>query len=346
MKIVVLAGGASAEREVSLTSGALICAALRQRNHQALVVDLCADLLKYEEEPGHYFIDLPDIPKTKVEEQEPDLLRLKENRDFKKGLFGKNVLEICRSADIVFIGLHGEDGENGKVQAVFDCLGIRYTGSGYLASALAMDKRLTKNLLKQESLLVPKDHLLKNLSEWHTYQEEVSYPVVIKPNDGGSSLGVTIAKTADEADKGINEAFLYSREAIVEEFISGREFSVGFIGDRILPAVEIKPRSGFYDYKNKYQIGMTEEICPPAISHATHQKLKDLTWKVKSILKLEVYGRIDFIMDQQNSIYILEANSLPGMTPTSLVPIEAKAENWDFSEVCQTIIELSLKKYL
>ncbi len=348
MKIVVLAGGLSTERDVSIASGSLIAKALRERGHKVVLLDV---FLGYEEDicdVDGLFRENYDFTKLKaVSEEIPDLAAVKElRRDKTERFLGRNVAEICAEADITFFALHGDAGENGKLQATFDLLGIKYTGSGYLGSALAMDKGLTKSVLKQNNIPTPdgrlftlEDKTAGKISDWDVF------PCVVKPCAGGSSVGITIVKKKDELEAAVDEAFKYETQIVIEQFVKGREFSVGVIEGKALPPIEIVPKTGFYDYKAKYQAGLAIDVCPADIDSRTDKNLKSSAEECFKALKLEAYGRIDFLLDDSGTAYCLEANSLPGMTPTSLLPQEAKVQGLDYGELCEKIIEVSLNKY-
>lgn len=348
MKIVVLAGGLSTERDVSISSGSLVAKALRERGHKVILLDV---FMGYEEDIcdiDALFKENYDFTKnTGVKEEIPDLEAVKKARKDKSNRFlGRNVAEICTEADITFFALHGDVGENGKLQATFDVLGIKYTGSGYLGSALAMDKGLTKSVLKQNRIRTPEGN-------YYNIEDEKSgsiynwnhFPCVVKPCSGGSSVGITKADNADEFKESVKEAFKFEKEIVVEQFVKGREFSVGVLEGKALPPIEIIPKSGFYDYKSKYQAGLTEEICPADIDEETDRKLRNSAQECFKALKLQSYGRIDFLIDEKGDAYCLEANTLPGMTPTSLLPQEANVDGLSYGELCEKIIEISLKKY-
>ena len=263
MKIVVLAGGISTERDVSLISGAGILKALRQRGHQAILLDVFLGYKKRGDDVSNIFekSDEMDDHVNDIQAVDPDIESVKKLRDGdEKGLFGPNVIEICRQADIVYMGLHGADGENGKVQAAFDILGIRYTGSDYLGSALAMDKGMAKKVFLQSGIPTPNGFSMKK-SHVTKLPDEIGYPCIVKPCCGGSSVGMSIAKNEEEYNKALELAFKYEDEVVVEEYIKGREFSVGVIGGKSLPIIEIIPKSGVYDYETKYQPGMAEDVC-------------------------------------------------------------------------------------
>ena len=337
MNIVVLAGGISTERDVSLTSGENVLMALRSKGYNAKLLDL---FLGYDGNYKDFFQrDTSLDEEYLIGDTAPSIEEVKKKRTKNSDvLFGPNVLNICREADIVFIALHGQDGENGKVQATFDLYGVKYTGSGYLGSAIAMNKYITKQLLVANEINTSKYVYIRKDDSIPEYKE----PVVIKPVSGGSSVGVSIVFNESDYNKAIELAFSYENELIIEKYIKGREFSVGVLGDTVLPPIEIIPKTGFYDYKNKYQPGLTEEICPARLTEEETKELQSITKKAYDVLKLDIYGRIDFILNEEDhKFYALEANSLPGMTGTSLLPQEAKAIGIDFTELCEKIIELS-----
>lgn len=337
MKIVVLVGGISTERDVSIVSGTQICQGLRKRGHQAILVDVYFGTPKSDgwfEKEWNIEEELTYIKQY---------TRFDTRTDKKSGFFGENVLAICQEADIVFMALHGENGENGKVQATFDLLGIAYTGTGALGSGLAMDKAIAKNIFMYQNIPTPRGYHLDRFSSKEFEDYDLVLPVVVKPNNGGSSIGVTIVRQRQEWDAALEKAFALEDRVIVESYIKGREFSIGFIEDRVLPPIEIRPLQGFYDYENKYKAGAALEICPAPISEEKTKEMGMWALRVKEALRLEVYGRIDFLMDEEENLYCLEANTLPGMTPTSLLPQEAQVVGMDFEDLCESIMQASLK---
>ena len=241
------------------------------------------------------------------------------------------------------MALHGENGENGKVQAALDLFGIKYTGTGYLSSALAMDKSIAKTIFKSFGIPTP---LGCGIKEKVKVEElGLNYPVVVKPCSGGSSVGVSIVFNDDEYAKALDEVFSYESEAIVEEYIKGREFSVGVIDGKALPIIEIAPVEGFYDYKNKYKAGSAIETCPALLDECITNKMQYYAEQVFIALQLETYARMDFLLQEgSGNIYCLEANTLPGMTQTSLLPQEAMAIGVTFDQLCEEIINISMKK--
>lgn len=346
MNIVVLAGGLSTERDVSIITGTQVCKALRSKGHQAVLLDV---FLGYEGELNldTVFEEKESLLREEVQIQasDPDLEKIKALRSGDIScFFGPNVIDICRKADIVYMGLHGAEGENGKIQAAFDMLGIRYTGSGYLGSALAMDKGMAKKVFLTANIPTPKGFSVTKDTVEKTFNE-VIYPCVVKPCCGGSSVGVSMAANEEEYKKALDVGFRYEEELLVEECIKGREFSVGVIDGKSLPIIEIIPKEGFYDYETKYQSGMATDVCPAELSEELTKKMQQYAVDVYCELKLEAYARIDFLLDEKNQMYCLEANTLPGMTPTSLLPQEAKAVGVEYGELCEQIIGKSLEKY-
>ena len=347
MRIVVLAGGLSPERNVSLSSGTKICKTLRAGGHQAALVDMFLGLESYAGEPGDIF-DEPDglCGEYSVQAAVPDLDAVRRSRrDPSPNLFGPGVLEACRLADVVFLALHGACGEDGRVQACFDLLGIPYTGAGYLGSALAMNKDLTKRLVAHR-VRTPKWRTVQCLdpAALPSVAEACPLPCVVKPVDGGSSIGVSIVHTREELETALREVYDRRGTVVLEEYIKGREIQVGILSGKALPSIEIIPKSGFYDYVNKYQSGAATEICPAPIPPAWERELAAATEAVFGELGLSVYSRADYIVTEQGEVYFLEINTLPGMTPTSLIPQEAAAVGIDYAALCERIIRESLEK--
>ncbi len=343
MNIVVLCGGLSVERDVSITSGSLVANALREIGHKVVLMDSYFGYTQPYNDPMEIFSRQEDSITIPVKETEPDLEAVKASRhQNNNSVLGDNVIEICRCADITFFALHGEEGENGKLQAAFDIAGIKYTGSGYLGSALAMNKTISKELFKQSGIPTPPG--ITVYSGCAPY-ENVGFPCVVKPCSGGSSVGTSIVTDEQQYEKALELAFKYEEAVIVERYIKGRELTVGIIAGKAMPVIEIIPKEGFYDYKNKYQAGLTTELCPAPITDRQTEYISRLSEKVNDVLMIEAYCRVDFLMDEDGELYCLEANTLPGMTPTSLVPQMAQQQGKSFSELCQELIEVSLKKY-
>lgn len=341
MKIAVVCGGLSNERDVSITSGSCVARALREKGHKVVLLDLYYGYSGKYMDPAELFEREQEDLRYSVREETPDIEKMIADGDGSR--IGKNVIEICRAADISFLALHGEDGENGKVQATFDMFGIRYTGSGYLGSALAMNKELSKVLFRYNGIPTPAGIVLEKGAESY---EDVGFPCVVKPCSGGSSVGTSIVYSRDEYDAALEFAFRFEARVLVERYVKGRELTVGVMDGRAMPVIEIIPKSGWYDYKNKYQAGLTEELCPAPLSPEDTDRVQRLAERVAEALMIDVYCRADFLMDESDGqLYCLEANTLPGMTPTSLVPQMGAAQGMDFGEVCEKIIAVSMEKY-
>lgn len=345
MKVLVLAGGLSPERDVSLSSGSLIANALREAGHRVLLVDVYEGIaigesgyeqaFQTKEEGAPYAYTVP--------EQEPDLIALKERNHNGDALVGPNVPGLCSVADAVCIALHGAMGENGQIQAALDVMGIKYTGTGYAGSLLAMDKDLSKKLLTGAGIKTPRWLMYdKDSMAVESVIETIGLPCVVKPRGAGSSIGVSIVRDRDSLKNAISEAARVEPHILIEEMIPGREFSVGILEGKALPVIEIVPKEGFYDYRNKYQAGLTEEICPAGLSADETEAVQNLALAVHAELRLGSYSRIDFILDGSGNFTCLEANTLPGMTPTSLLPQEALAAGISYGELCDRLVKAAL----
>jgi D-alanine-D-alanine ligase len=331
MKIVVLAGGTSTERDVSLVTGTMIYKSLRNNGHQVVLLDV---FMGYEGATKHIFEEDKDWAAniSAIKENNPDIDQIKAMRKWNpKSFFGQGVIDICSMADIVFLALHGENGEDGKIQAAFDLMGIKYTGTDYTSSALSMDKAISKEIFAFYQIPTPAGiHVKKGEEyEWNTY------PCVVKVCNGGSSVGVSIAGTCEEMEDALKNVFIYGNEVVIEQYIKGREFSIGVIDGKALPVIEIAPIAGFYDYKNKYQAGSTVETCPAVLNDEITAKMQKIAEEVFVALRLKTYARMDFLLNEKDEIFCLEANTLPGMTPTSLLPQEAKVTGMDFTALCE-----------
>lgn len=343
MNIVVLAGGISTEREVSIVSGTGVCQALRARGHRAILIDVFG---------GAETADLADaFPQTYDVEAAAEYIRsmngqVEAIQASGRSFFGPKVLELCRMADVVFLALHGADGEGGTVQAAFDLMRIPYTGSGHLGSAMAMDKGLSRQMFHENGIPTAVGMAVKRSQECKAAGENgIGLPCIVKPCCGGSSVGVEVARTQEEYQAALATAFRYEEEAIVERYIEGREFSVGVIAGQPYPVIEIAPLEGFYDYENKYKAGAAIETCPALISAEKTEEMQQYAVAAYHALHLSGYARIDFMMDADENLYCLEANTLPGMTPTSLLPQEAAAVGIDYPELCEMLIEVSMKEW-
>lgn len=345
MKIVVLAGGLSTERTVSLVTGNAVCRALRERGHQAILLDLFLGLENWEGDlkeifsvPGGFCSDV------RIDPAAPDLEAVRRGRkDQGPSLLGYRVLEVCALADLVFVGLHGESGEDGRIQAALDLLGVPYTGSGHLSSAMAMDKIVTKRMMDSAGIRTPGWQLLTyGIEDVERLALELEMPCVVKTPDGGSSLGVYLPETREELKEALTDVLRYGSEVIVEQRIRGRDLFVGVLGDRFLPAVEVIPKAAYFDYASKYQTGGAQEICPAPVAPDQQAEAGEAALQLHRLLGLSVYSRADFILDGEGRSWCLEINSLPGLTPASLVPKEAAAVGMSYADLCEEIVHLSL----
>lgn len=349
MKIIVLAGGYSNERDVSLNSGANICKALRERGHQAYLLDAFMGIECAYDKLEELF-DIPDGGlgiAADIQITEPDLDALWASRPGDSlSYLGPNVIELCSMADITFMALHGSLGENGKLQATFDVLGIRYTGPNSLGCALSMNKGVAKELFKMQGVPTPDGtHVLRKDKDISLAELGLHLPVIVKPCSGGSSIGIFIVHTEEEYVHAMKTSFQKEEEVVIEPYIDGREYACGIFDRKALPLVEIIPKDGVFDYINKYQLGGASELCPAQSLDASQTaQIQAAGEKAFAALRLDVYSRADFIVDNHTGeFYCMEVNSLPGMTSASLLPKAAKAAGYDYGEFCELIIQKSIE---
>jgi D-alanine-D-alanine ligase len=339
LKIAVLMGGNSAERDVSLSSGAGIIAGLRAAGHDAIGIDTALGAGQLSVQTQAAIAGIKSEPPTVTDLEtfsSETAIQTVSSPDLK-------------GVDLVFIALHGGMGENGTIQALLDLMGIPYTGSGVLASAAAMDKLIAKKIFIASGIPTP-DYCVKSSSDIYNEKElignienSIGFPVVVKPNDQGSSVGLDIARDASSLFEIAKKAAKYSDKVLFEKFIDGRELTVGILDDRTLPVVEIKPHGGFYDYLHKYTAGQTDYIAPAPISKVEEKRVRELGLMAFHSLGCRGYARIDFRLSSSGELYCLEVNTLPGMTATSLVPKAAKAAGIEFPELLSRIAQSALK---
>ena len=343
MNILVLAGGYSPERDVSLTSGTLIANALMKEGHHVCLADVYLGVDESKVSKDAFTQEL--LEPYCVKDSVPDLAALKASSGNGEALIGKGIIELCSLADAVFLALHGAMGENGQLQATLDNFGIRYTGSGYVGSLLAMDKDLSKKIFRDAGVRTP-DWVYVSAAncDINKIESEIGYPCVVKPCSCGSSVGISIVDDENGLINALAEAAKYEDSVLVEKKIEGRELTVGILDGEVLPAIEIIPTEGFYDYKNKYQAGKTVELCPAPIDDEIKNALAEQTLRAFSALRLSGYSRFDYIVDENKNPWCLEANTLPGMTPTSLLPQMAAANGMSYGQLCCKIVELAMKK--
>ncbi len=331
-KIAVILGGTSAERDVSLITGCEISKALRLAGHEIYALDCAFGDLLIED----WDKDINDIIRVRHSDFES-----------RKKELDRNILKTIRflldnQIEVVFIGLHGGYGENGQLQALLDLVKIRYTGSGALASGMGMNKNISKILFQKHGVNTAPWILIENSSavpEEDIYQ--LGYPVVIKPNEQGSTVGLTVVKDPGQLDEAVSLAFRFGDKVLAEKFIAGKEVTVSVLDNQALPVIEIIPEHGIYDYECKYQKGKSQYIVPAELSPEITAELQDQALKAYSILGCRHYARVDFRLSQDNRPFCLEVNTLPGMTSTSLVPKAAKAMGLDFTQLADKIVRLA-----
>ena len=345
MKIIVLAGGLSTERNVALTSGTGICRALRRRGHRAVLVDMFLGLESYTGKIEDIF-DAPDglCADHSVSSDAPDLEAVRRSRrDQSPSMLGQGVLQVCAMADLVFLALHGSCGEDGRIQATLDLLGVPYTGSNYVSSGMAMDKAITKRFMDAEGIRTAPWHDVRYTeADIPALVEKLETPCAVKIVNGGSSIGVELPDTREELAQTLERMLAYGNHVIVEKKIKGREIQVAVLGDGYLPAVEIIPKGAYFDYFCKYQKDGAQELCPAPITDEQWHTVGELALRLHRALGLGVYSRADFILDEEGRFWCLEINTLPGMTPTSLVPQEAAQVGLSYGDLCQRIVDESL----
>jgi D-alanine-D-alanine ligase len=341
MNIIVLTGGNSSERNVALASGRAIAKGLRESGHKVKVIDPI------------YGADQPDESAifeghTTVGEEFPTAEEL-------NTYSSRKVLECIQSVhfdntDIVFLGLHGKFGEDGKIQSLLEMRGVKYTGSGVTSSAMAMDKDISKIMFNYCNIPTPRWFMIrKGMNDLLKIDEniklEMGYPAVIKPNDEGSTVGLSIVEPDVEDTQlgsSLELAFRYSDKIMIEQFIAGRELTVAILGNEALPVVEIKPKDGFYDYEHKYTRGMTEYFCPADLPEKLALELREKSLMAHNALGCRAYSRVDFRLNPNGEYFCLEVNTLPGMTELSLVPKAAGGIGMSFPALLNKIIEYSL----
>jgi D-alanine-D-alanine ligase len=326
MRIALLTGGSSAEREVALATAAQVVPALRSRGHRVTVVDTTGGPVPEADEPRLLGGAGGRTPPP------GDHLDGRERRFLLSGL--ADLAEV-RTADVVFLALHGGRGEDGTLQSVLDILEVPYTGSGALASALAMDKDVSKQLFRAAG--IPTADWLMAPATAAQVTETLGWPVIVKPSRQGSTVGLTLVREPGELEPAMALAARYDDEVMLETFVPGRELTVGILDGAALAVGEIIPRHEIFDYECKYTPGMATEVFPAALPAAWAGRCQDLALRAHRALKLGGYSRVDFRLTAHGEMVCLEANTLPGMTATSLLPQSAGAAGIGFPELCERI---------
>jgi D-alanine-D-alanine ligase len=333
MKIGVLFGGTTEERDVSIASGAEVIRALREAGHDVVAVDTATGVLDAAQEA--------ELLKTGVAPEPPDRGRLDVLRTGDPTAITQ--APELEGADVLFLALHGGAGEGGALQALLDLVGLPYTGSGMLASAMAMDKDITKRLLRDVG--VPTADWVMAPTDITEVERVIGWPAVVKPSKQGSTVGLTVVKTPAGLADAIALAYGYDDEVMVERFVPGRELTVPILGDEALPVGEIISKNEIFDYEAKYQPGMAEEIFPAELDDAIAAEAQRLALATHRALKLTGFSRVDFRMDPDGGLWCLEANTLPGLTSASLVPKSAAAAGIPFPRLCERICELAIQEH-
>jgi D-alanine-D-alanine ligase len=334
LRIALLMGGTSSERDVSLASGIRVAEALRTRGHDVRAIDPARGPISDDEQRSL-------ANGTVVQAAPPSQEALRRMAREALPSFA-STLPRQGDVDVVFLGLHGGSGEDGTIQALLDLTGVPYTGSGHLPSALAMDKDLSKQLFRRANVTTA-DWLMAPATV-DEVAATLGFPVIVKPSKQGSTVGLSIVRGASDLQAAIDEAYNFDDEVMVEAFIAGRELTVGILGDVALPVGEIIPKHEIYDYECKYTAGMADERFPAELTHKEAARLQDEALRAFRSLKLKGCARIDFRMATNGTFYCLEANTLPGMTQTSLIPQAAAAAGISFPELCDRIVQLALDR--
>lgn len=325
MKVVVLLGGTSAERDVSIASGVQVAQALRRAGHEVVAVDTARGALPPAEEERLLSGGVGTIP--------PETEALSILKGATPTLSREGLLD---QTDVVFLALHGGTGEDGTIQAMLDLADLPYTGSGHAASAMAMDKDVSKQLFRAAGVPTP-DWLMTPVTP-EAIAEQIGLPAVVKSNRQGSSIGLSIVQRTEDLAAAIDEAKRFDPEVMIERFVPGRELTVGILEDTALPPGEIIPRrSEHFDYESKYQPGGADEIFPADLTADQVAEVQDLALKAHLALKLGAYSRVDFRLDEAGVFWCLEVNTLPGMTSASLLPKAAASAGISFEALCDRI---------
>lgn len=343
MKIAVLMGGTSTERDVSLSSGAAVAAALRSSGHSVAEIDTALGL----EDPGNSFFGKEEAEETSVgvSRRPPTLSELDGMREKLRGrVFAPGTLEACRLSDVAFIALHGGFGEDGRLQAALEMANIPHTGTSYLGCALAFNKDVSKRVMRSSGITTPEWREVRDAeAEVSGLEVPFGFPRIVKPAKGGSTLGVSLVESEEEFEDVVRKTLDYGEVVLVEEFVEGREFTVGVLGEEALPVIEIVSSGRIFDYESKYQPGAAAEICPAPIPDDLASKLQGLALLVHESLKVgkEAYSRVDFRVSRNGEPFCLEANVLPGMTPNSLLPLAASTAGIEFPDLCARISDMA-----
>jgi len=340
-RVVVLMGGRSPEHEVSLVTGREVVRHLSKQKYEVLPVVISQDGERWQLKSPQQILFHSPAGVEKIDQKK----KIKGGKALLPR--GKSLpLQLGRGVDVVFIAMHGAFGEDGTVQGMLELVGVPYTGAGVLASSLGMNKMMFKKIMEKENIPIP-DYLVfgKNDSQQKILRK-FKFPLVVKPNDQGSSVGINFAHNKKELGLALKLAFKYGQKILVEKYIKGTEISCGVLGNQVLialPVIEIVPKREFFDYQAKYDETQRDEIVPARISKRLTRKVQDLAIQVFKAIDCRGFGRVDMIISRGKP-YVLEINTIPGLTPVSLFPQEAAAAGISYSQLLDRIIELALEK--
>ena len=329
LRVAVLMGGSSEERSVSLASGVQVSAALRSAGHEVVSIDSAVGLLPPDVEER-----LLTSPIGSVEVPYPGGGLVRRLPD--AAVIASSA--ALREVDVVFLALHGGAGEDGTIQTLLQVAGVPYVGSGPVGCALAMDKDLTKRLLRDGGIVTP--DWIVGRTKGSEVADRLGLPVIVKPLAGGSSVRLTLATDAEAIDGATEDAEGGGDQVMYESFVDGREFTVGILDGRALPVVEIIPEHALFDFECKYMDGMAQEIAPAQIEESLSLELQEIALRVHDLLRLRHFSRVDFMVDGSGGVWCLEANALPGLTANSLLPKAARAAGIEFPALCEMICRL------
>jgi D-alanine-D-alanine ligase len=330
MRVTVLTGGTSAERDVAIASAVQVVGGLRSRGHEVAVVDTARGYIPEADEPA--------LLSAVVAAEPPPITQL---QDLERGLLlsGLANLAAVRDAEVLFLALHGGRGEDGTIQTLLEMVGVPYTGSGRLGSAMAMDKDISKRLFQTAGVQTAGWVMAPAAPD--RVEREFGWPVVVKPSKQGSTVGLTVVKSGRDYQPAVALARQYDDEVMIEQFVPGRELTVGILEGRALAVGEIIPRHEIFDYECKYTPGMSQEIFPADLPAAVTKECGRLGLLAHEALKLGGYSRVDFRLTAAGELFCLEVNTLPGMTATSLMPQSGRAVGIEFPELCERICRVA-----
>jgi D-alanine-D-alanine ligase len=333
-RIAVLLGGTSAERDVSLVTGVEIARALARRGHVVQAID-CAY--------GDKQVDFSKPGSGNAIHVEPSEIE-KQQRTLNRNILKTIQYLLDEKFDLAFLALHGGYGENGQLQALLELAEIPYTGSRSLASSIGMDKHISKMLFEKNGVTTAEWIKIDSMDAFDSSNiEEMDYPVVVKPNNQGSTVGLTVVTKPGDAKAAVQKAFSYSHSVLVEKFIPGREITAPILGKDCMALIEVIPEHGIYDYECKYQSGKSQYVVPAPLPEEITAKIKQQAGAAYRAIGCRHYARADFRLSEKGTAYCLEVNTLPGMTPTSLVPKSAGAIGITFDDLVEKIAGMALK---